>query len=282
MAKAETDEVWYRLYIGIGRANDALRRITQIEAASYPQQMEREAKMRFLRGHFYFLLKILFKYMPYIDEAVPKPDYDSISNRVYTSQQLWSKIGDDFRFAAIHLPPTPSDAGRPTKYSAEAYLAKTLLYQAYVQDDQNAVISIDKGRLAQVDSLCDDVIGSHQYSLEQDFVANFLSTNKKSPESVFAIQYSVDDGTPLGRLDLGHALDYPMTQAYGCCGFHAPSDNLVNAFKTGADGLPLFSTFNQDNVPVTGDWNSFTWDPRLDHTVAIPGDPYKYDPDFIY
>lgn len=282
MAKAETDEVWYRLYIGIGRANDALRRITQIEAASYPQQMEREAKMRFLRGHFYFLLKILFKYMPYIDEAVPKPDYDSISNRVYTSQQLWSKIGDDFRFAAIHLPPTPSDAGRPTKYSAEAYLAKTLLYQAYVQDDQNAVISIDKGRLAQVDSLCDDVIGSHQYSLEQDFVANFLSTNKKSPESVFAIQYSVDDGTPLGRLDLGHALDYPMTQAYGCCGFHAPSDNLVNAFKTGADGLPLFSTFNQDNVPVTGDWNSFTWAPRLDHTVAIPGDPYKYDPDFIY
>lgn len=279
---AQTDALWYRLYIGIGRANDALRRINNIEESKYPAKTERQAEMKFIRGHFYFLLKILFKYVPYIDETIPKTAYDSVSNREYTNDELWSKIADDFWFAAKNLPPVQSDVGRANKYAAEAYLAKTLLYQAYVQDDNNQVVSINKSLLKEVDSLCDDIIGSKQYSLAGDFANNFLAAHENGPGSIFAIQYSKDDGTPLGRLDYGHALDYPMNQEYGCCGFHVPSNNLVNAFKTDNEGLPMFDTFNDDNVATTGDWNKFSWDPRLDHTVAIPGDPYKYDPDFIY
>lgn len=279
---AETDEVWYRLYIGVGRANDALKRIDDIDESNYPEKTTRQAEMRFIRGHFYFLLKILFKYMPYLDETIPRDMYDSVSNRQYTDDQLWAKIGADFRFAAEHLPATQADAGRPNKFAAEAYLAKTLLYRSYVQDDKNTVISINKPMLQTVDSLCDDIIASHTYSLEPDFANNFLSNHENGPESVFAIQYSKDDGTPLGRLDFGHALDYPMNQEYGCCGFHVPSRNLINAFKTDDHGLPLFNTFNNDDVTSAGNWDKYTWDPRLDHTVAIPGSPYKYDPDFIY
>lgn len=279
---AETDAVWYRLYIGVGRANDALKRINSMEESEYPDKTIRQAEMRFIRGHFYFLLKILFKYMPYLDENTPKNTYDSVSNRQYTSDQLWSKIADDFRFAADNLPAMQPDAGRANKYAADAYLAKTLLYQAYVQDDHNQVTSINNALLKSVDSLCDIIIGSNQYSLASDFADNFLSAKENGPESLFAIQYSKDDGTPLGRLDFGHALDYPMNQAYGCCGFHVPSNNLVNAFKTSQGGLPLFDSYNDDDAVSTGDWNHFSWDPRLDHTAAIPGDPYKYDPGFIY
>lgn len=277
-----SDLLWFRLYVGIGRVNDALARLNKATETAFPQKIVRQAEMRFLRGHYYFLLKELFKYVPYIDEYAPKTSYDTISNRTYTSDQLWTKIADDFTFAAAHLPDIQPEAGRANKFAAKAYLAKTLLYQAYKQDDNNNVTSIDATMLQQVNSLCDDVINAGKYQLSADYANNFLAKTENGPESVFAIQYSKDDGTPKGRLDYGHALDYPMNQDYGCCGFHSPSYNLVNAFKTGNNGLPLFDTYNNVNVSKESDFLTNTFDPRLDHTVAIPGHPYKYDPAFIY
>jgi len=277
-----SDQVWFRLYVCIGRVNDALARLNNISKEVYPNKVTRQAEMHFLRGHYYFLLKILFKYVPYIDEKIAKENYDTVSNRDYTNDELWTKIADDFRFAADSLPETQPQLGRANKYAAKAYLAKALLYQAYKQDENNAVSSIDAGLLQQVNTLCDDVINSGKYQLNTDFANNFLSAYQNSTESVFAVQYSQNDGTPKGRLDYGHALDYPMNQNYGCCGFHSPSYNLVNAFKTDNNGLPEFNTFNDTNVSGENDFHTYTFDPRLDHTVAIPEHPYKYDPAFIY
>jgi len=277
-----SDLLWFRLYVCIGRANDALGRLNTATDDAFPNKAIRQAEMKFLRGHFYFLLKILFKHVPYIDETMPKANYDSISNRVYTDQELWGKIISDFTFAAANLPATQPETGRPNKFAAKAYLAKTLLYAAYKQDESNNVTGIDAAMLQQVNALCDEVMASGKYQLAADFANNFLSKNENGPESVFAIQYSKDDGTPKGRLDYGHALDYPMNQDYGCCGFHSPSYNLVNAFKTDNFGLPMFNTFNNINITKESDFHTLTFDPRLDHTVAIPGHPYKYDPTFIY
>jgi hypothetical protein len=60
---------------------------------------------------------------------------------------------------------------------------------------------------------------------------------------------------------------------FGCCGFHVPTENFVNAFKTSAQGLPLFDSFNTANYVAVTD----SIDPRLDHTVAMQGKPFKYD-----
>jgi len=277
-----SDLVWFRLYVCIGRANDALRRINAMDEAAYPNKAQRQAEMRFLRGHFYFLAKILFKYIPYIDENAPKQSYDTISNRSLSNDALWSKIADDFRAATDNLPAAQSDKGRVNKYAAKAYLAKTLLYQAYEQDENNNVTSINTAKLTEVNSLCDEVINSGTYSLNTDYADNFLTQYENSSESVFAIQYSKDDGTPKGRLDYGHALNYPMNQEYGCCGFHVPSHDLINAFKTDDKGLPMFDGYNNNDVAASGDYKTNTFDPRLDHTVAIPGHPYKYKTDFIF
>ncbi|SFD24475.1 Starch-binding associating with outer membrane [Chitinophaga sp. CF118] len=279
---SSSDLVWFRLYVCIGRVNDALARLNNISKEVYPNKVTRQAEMHFLRGHYYFLLKVLFKYVPYIDENIAKESYDTVSNRAYTNDELWTKIADDFHFAADSLPETQPEIGRANKYAAKAYLAKTLLYQAYKQDENNAVVSIDAALLQQVNSLSDEVINSGKYQLDADFANNFLSAYQNSTESVFAIQYSQNDGTPKGRLDYGHALDYPMNRDYGCCGFHSPSYNLVNAFKTDNNGLPEFNTFNDTNVNTESDFHTYTFDPRLDHTVAIPEHPYKYDPTFIY
>lgn len=274
------DEMWFRLYVGIGRVNDALRRINAVDASTYPDKDKRIGELRFLRGHFYFLLKILFNHIPYLDENVPQAAYDTVSNVSFTSDALWTKIAEDFRAAAAQVADPATSVGRVSKNAAKAYLAKTLLYQAYEQDDKNNVININTAKLNEVNTLCDEIIG--KYTLNTDYGDNFLTAKENSAESVFAIQYSKDDGTPKGRLDYGHALNYPMNQEFGCCGFHVPSHDLINAFKTDVNGLPMFDHYNDVDVAEVNDYQTNTFDPRLDHTVAIPGKPYKYDTKYIF
>jgi hypothetical protein len=277
-----TDQLWYFLYIGVSRANDALRRINQMDETAYPLKKTRQAEVRFIRGHFYFMLKILYKYMPYIDENIPEKEYGTVSNKALSNDELWDRIAADFSFGVDNLPVSQAQVGRVNKQAAMAYLAKVNLYQAYVQDEQNNVTSVTAAKLEQVVSLVDQVSASGRYQLNADFANNFLTQFDNSKESVFAVQFSKDDGTPKGRLNMGVALNYPMNKEFGCCGFHLPSQNLVNSFKTDNTGLPQFSTFNNTDAKEGDDFKNNTFDPRLDHTVAIPGHPYKYSLNFIY
>ena len=67
----------------------------------------------------------------------------------------------------------------------------------------------------------DTLRNSDRYaSLHPDFATNFLTVGDNGPESVFAIQFSRNDGTPKGRTDRGNELNYPMNPDYGCCSFH--------------------------------------------------------------
>lgn len=274
------DLKWYAEYIAIARANDALARIVEADSKAYPKKTIREAEMRFLRAHYYFELKILFKQMPWIDESDKTEDYINISNVEYTDQQLWDMIIAEFRFCMENLPDTNDDLARANKGMAQAYLAKALLYAAYEQDEKHNVININKDKLQEVVTLCQGL--SSKYSLASDFANNFLCETENGPESVFAIQFSHNDGTLRGRLDWGAMLNYPMNPEYGCCGFHQPTQNMVNAFQTDDKGLPLFDTFNDHNISNSDDVLATNVDPRLMHTVAIPGAPYKYDPEFIF
>ncbi|MGF7230491.1 RagB/SusD family nutrient uptake outer membrane protein [Arachidicoccus sp.] len=271
----EVDALWYNLYIGISRVNAALNAIESLDKSVYPLKNQRMAEMRFLRAHWYFQLKILFKYVPYIDENVPRDLYDTVGNRTYSNDELWQKIADDFQYAAENLPETKTDIGRPDKAAAYAYLAKTKLYQAYMQDEKNNVVEINKDDLQAVVDATSKVMSYSQYGLDNDFGDNFLQ-GVSDKESIWAVQFSVDDGTMFGRLNFGDVLSTP--QGIGCCDFKKPSQNLVNAFKTDANGLPLFDTYNNSDVNPSTD----NIDPRLDHTVAIPGRTWKYDPLVIY
>lgn len=274
------DSKWYQEYIAIARCNDALSRIYALTEEEYPDKVTREAEVRFLRAHFYFELKILFKHIPWVDENDETDDYTNISNVEYTDQELWDMIISEFRYAVENLPEDNEDIGRANQNNAKAYLAKALLYAAYEQDDQNNVTSIDESKLEEVVTLCESLAGV--YSLADDFANNFLCETENGVESVFAVQCSRSDGTSDGRLDWGAMLSYPMNSDYGCCGFHCPSQNMVNAFQTDDNGLPLFDTFNDNDIETSDDLLTHNVDPRINHTVAIPGAPYKYDPEFIY
>lgn len=266
---------WENFYKAISRANVALRSVNAVTEAEFPLKKTRQAELRFLRGHSHFMLKMLFKNIPYVDETLTNDEVLATSNVKFKNDELWNKIAEDFQFAVDNLPVSQSQIGRANKLSAAAYLAKLRLYQAYEQDNTHKVTSINKSRLQEVVNLTQQVISSGKYSLQPDFAENFIAETENGPESVFAIQYSINDGTAVGRLSYVTGLNYPHgAPQYGCCGFHQPSQNLANAFKTDANGLPQFDTFNNTDVNFAVN----TVDPRVDHTIGIDGHPYKYDP----
>jgi starch-binding outer membrane protein, SusD/RagB family len=280
---ADHDKMWTDIYFCIFRVNTALRSLKNLTEEEFPEKTARMAEMRFLRGHYYYALKVLFRYIPYLDEEMTTEDIKETSNRELSDEELWNKIAEDFIYAADNLPVTQSQVGRATKFAAKAYLAKTRLSQAYEQDDQNQLSNINSSRLEEVVSLTNEVINSGQYGLYDDIRKNFLWDFDNGIESIFAVQYSIDDGTPMGNVNMEEALNYNTDARYGCCSFHQPSQNMVNAFKTDPEtGLPMFDTFNDVPMIDPEDFWTNTVDPRLDHTVGIPTHPFKYDPNFIY
>ena len=264
---------WQNLFKSISRCNVALRAVNSLSEASYPNKKSRLAELRFLRAHSYFTMKLLYKNIPIFDESASAEEILKVSNNL-SNEESWNKIAADFQFAIDNLPSTQAELGRANKVAAQAYLAKLRLYQAYEQNETHQVVNINKTRLQEVVTLTQAVISSGKYSLSKDIADNFLAETENGSESVFAIQFTINDGTTSGRLNFEDGLNYPHgAPQYGCCGFHAPSQNLVNAHATDENGLPKFDTFNDSNIDLT----TATVDPRLDHTVGIDGHPYKYD-----
>ena len=276
----KADQFWFESYKGISRANLALEKMAELSEEEFPEKTTRQAEVRFIRGHFYFMLKVMFKHVPFIEENEER-ELKNVSNREFTSQELWDQIAADFQFAANNLPPSQPEAGRVDRWAAKAYLAKTRLYQAYRQDDNNQVVEIQDDKLQEVVDLVEELEG--EFSLFEDFRRNFLweFENTDGGEVIFAVQRSRNDGTVQGRVNMERALNYTMNPEFGCCWFHVPSQNLVNAFQT-EDGLPKFDTFNQTSLTEPEDFQQNTMDPRLDHTVSIDTHPFKYDNDHIY
>lgn len=281
---AKADQFWTKSYQGISRANLAIERLNQLSEEDFSEKTTRLAEVRFIRGHFYFMLKIMFKHVPFI-EADEEGPLKNVSNREFTSQELWDKIAADFQFAADNLPPSQSQPGRIDQWAAKAYLAKTRLYQAYRQDPStHEVVEIQDDKLQEVVRLVDEIQSAGPFRLFDDIRKNFLweFDNTSDGEAVFAVQRSRNDGTVRGRVNMENALNYPMNEGFGCCWFHIPSQNFVNAFQTGSDGLPEFDSFNQTSLTDPQDFQQNTVDPRLDHSVAIEGHPFKYDNEQIY
>ena len=107
------------------------------------------------------------------------------------------------------------------------------------------MVAIDKQLLAEVVTLCDKVGAQGKtYDLLNDFQKLDQLEYENGVESVFAVQYSMDDETDgAGNINWSNLLNAPKGP-YGGDGFFLPSQNLINAYKTDTYGLPLFDTFN--------------------------------------
>lgn len=278
-------DMWQRLYNCISRVNTAIALLNQVDEKSYPLKAQRIGEMKFLRAYGHFLLKRLYKNIPFvINENLTTEEYNALSNTEYSNDEGWQLIIDDLKAAYDVLPVKQAEVGRPAKAAAAAFLVKAYLYKAYHQDnaESNEVTSISADDLKQVVAYSDERIYAEAgIDLESDFHNNFRPEPQyeNGVESIWAMQYSTNDGTKYGNLNWSNGLIVPNIPGVtdGGCDFYKPSQNMVNAFRTDADGLPYLDTFNQQDY----DKNSDYADPRLFLTVGIPGLPYEFNSKYM-
>ena len=252
------DETYWRakyqtIYFGIGRTNVTLRLAEKAKDIPQATKDRIVGEAKFLRAHYHFDGYKMFKNIPFVDETV------TTDFRLPNDQDIFPKIEADLQDAITKLPLVSStSSGRATKGAAQAYLARVYMFA---------------GKYAEAKPLLQAVIQSNKYALTDNFHDNFNPATQNNSEILFAFKASVNDGAgESSNGNWGDRLNAPHNSTVTeCCGFHQPSQNLVNAFKVdGTTGLPLFTTFNNTNFSQATDFV----DPRLDWTVGRTGTPY--------
>ncbi len=264
---------WRGLFKGVARSNDAINTLKAVKDISEARRAQILAEAKFLRGIFHFEAKKMWKNIPYIDDAIF--DLNNLeSTKVPTDPAVWSKIEKDFADAAAVLPATQAQVGRPTKWAAKAFQAKALMFQGF---DINTGAP-NAAKLQAAKALLEEIVNSGKYKLVDNFQDNHDADTRNNVESIFEIQYASSSATG-DASNQGVGLAHPYASPWGCCGFYQPSQNLVNAFKTDANGLPMPDTFNDSDVKndqglkLEAEYTPYagTLDPRLDHTVGRRG-----------
>ena len=260
---------WRHTYDAISRSNTVLQAVAQAKDIADVEKAQIVAQARFLRGHYHFEGKKVFNMLPYIDEKVYDPT-NANSTKLPNDKDIYPNIEADFKAAMDALPETQAQKGRATKFAAMAYLAKIYMFQR---------------KFAEAKPLLEAIVASGKYRLV-DFQDNFKAATNNNAESIFEVQFSVNDGTTGANGNQGDVLNWPYFSSApggGCCGFYQPSQNLVNAYKTDAQGLPLIDTYNDTDLKSDQTLKASDayvpdivtpLDPRLDHTVGRRGIPF--------
>ena len=277
--------IWTRFYNYLSRVSLSLDILASADQENATIK-QRTAEMKFLRAYGHFQLKRLFKKIPFVNKPnMTEEDYNNLSNTEYTNDEGWQQIINDLEDAYAVLPVTQADKGRPTKAACAAFLAKVYLYKAYHQDDANSnqVTSISDADLQKVVEYTNpSIYTAAGYGLEPDLHNNFRPEEQyeNGKESIWAIQYSRNDGTVYGNLNFSYRLIVPCIPKVhdSGCDFYKPSHNLVSAYRTNSDGLPMLDTFADAEYTVG---SAQTVDPRLFVTVGVPGTPYMFNPSFM-
>ena len=258
---------WQAVYDGVARSNDALQAVEKAGDMADAEKVLVRAQARFLRGHYHFEAKKMFNMVPFIDEKTYDPT-NLVSTKVPNDKSIWPNIEADLKFAYDNLPDVQAQKGRATKWAAAAMLGKAYMFQQ---------------KFAEAKPLFEAIIASGKYSLMPKYADNHRAVMNNNAESIFEIQFSVNDGAGGGENgNNGATLNYPYGGPTTCCGFYQPSQNLVNAFKTDASGLPMPATYNDadvtsdQGVESTAPFTPYAGplDPRLDHSVGRRGIPY--------
>ncbi|NUR53871.1 MAG: RagB/SusD family nutrient uptake outer membrane protein [Acidobacteria bacterium] len=267
-AQGYLNNKWSAMYEGVARANATLRLLAQVSAnpgaipATDAAGIKGEAL--FLRAHFHFEAWKMWGNIPYYRED--DTDYRKANE---TKAQAITDIIKDLDDAIALLPDKPrgGQAGRATKWTAMAYKGKVQMFAG------NYPAALTTLRAVQASGV---------YALESSYdrVWTGFKDLENGKETVLAYEASVNDGEPNGNnSNYGERLNLPHSGSpFGCCGFHQPSQNLVNFFRVDANGLPSALSdpnWNASNANFTAASNTVAVDPRLDWTVGRDGVPYK-------
>ena len=279
------NQKWSQVYDGVARANATIRLLDKVVANGGLDSASAQARgirgeAIFLRAHYHFEAYRMWQNIPYYTEADQDFKKSNVGVNVIgdlvkdlnTSEQLLRAAE-----ATYGEHPRNGDAGRAWSWTARAYKGKVYAYAgatnvAYWDSAKAVLDSVVSGS---------DGTASTPFKLEtsMDHVWTAFTQYMNGPETILAFQASVRDGEPSGwNSNWGERLNFPHSGShFGCCGFHQPSQNLVNFYQVDANGLPLqITNANWNTLDTSFDGGILSpVDPRLDWTVGRDKTPYK-------
>jgi starch-binding outer membrane protein, SusD/RagB family len=263
-------ERWRDCYNGVARANVVLEYLWQVQKSASPfddtraKQIEGEAKL--LRAWFHFEANKVFENIPYIKTTTELGA--TLPEQVPNNDPGWAGIEEDLQFAIDNLPTTKikNEAGRATKYAAEAIKAHVFMSQ---------------NKFSSAKPLLDDIINSTKFSLV-DFYWNFDMTHENNAESIFELQCATTGSSQQAMMLAGPCMHQAGPASCGGWGFFQPSQDLFEAYQVDADGHPYLDPTQRASLANDmgkGSGDVFTpttalLDPRVDWTIARRGVDY--------
>lgn len=264
---------WRSVYEAISRCNNtilvtALAQGNGSLTAEEAELITKQAKT--LRGWYHFEAWRMWEKIPYVDENT---DALNVKNDVDVRDKIIADLS-----IGLTLPNDMDQVGR-----FNATVARVLLAKAYMQ--MNGDYTAAEPLLETVKTSGVKPDGS-AIGLADTYGEVFDIVNRNGIETIYTVQYSVNDGSGAWNGGWGEVLNFPYKgnngSPGGCCGFFQATQEYVNSFRT-EGGLPLLdNSYNDDPVvsdqginfadPFTEDAGPL--DPRLDWSVGRRGIPY--------
>jgi len=269
---------WQATYEAISRCNQTLNAAkAAFETGSITEEEYKlfTRQARALRGFYHFEAWRLWAdresnlYVPYVDE------YTKL-NTITNTEDIRSRIVEDLT-EGTKLPLNMVQVGRFNLTVSQVFLAKALM-QMY--EDYESALDL----LSEVVESGTNPAGQ-KADLEPRYGDVFDIEFRNGVESIYTVQYSVNDGSGGWNAGWGEVLNFPYKTGAspgGCCGFFQPTQDFVNSFRTDPEGLPYLDTYNEESVSsdqgIHPDsvFEEYTGrlDPRLDWSVGRRGIPY--------
>jgi len=169
-------ELWLAPYEGINRVNylTSNKDVNLLgESIEFTGKEALYGELYFLRAYYYFNLTRMFgDVVLFTDRKLGVEDFGALERS--PQADVYAQIQVDLNEAIAVLPPTNAEAGRITKYAAQALLGKVLLYQ---------------NKFDEAATMLENVVNG-PFSLMENFDDIFLLENENGPESIFEVQYS--------------------------------------------------------------------------------------------
>jgi hypothetical protein len=213
------------------------------------------AECRFMRGLAYLYLVSNWGPVPILYNNVTQLSDSTVHRNDLAS--VWKLIVMDFAYGASHLPSSPSQPGRLSKWSAEGMLARAYLYRSGLGHAEGSRAQTD---LDSAKYFASDVINNSGASLLPSYynlfthAYNSTAFANPNPENLFSLQW-MPSSSPWGinnSFQAYVAFESSITQT---------GDGWGGAFGASSSLLKYYAAHPEDSI-------------RRKATFMMPGDTY--------
>ena len=170
---------WSEISRGVAQCNFVLNILNTLPAASKPANFPQiAAEIKVMRAYYYLKFMDLFGSVPLVTDFNTDPNKTVQSTRAQVYTFLESELKTNVPLLQLN---TTAEYGHMTKYGGYMVLAHLYL---------NAQVYTGMAQWANAAAVADTVIKSGNYSLQPNFLDNFIVQNEGSVENIFVVPFN--------------------------------------------------------------------------------------------